>query len=225
MSGSNVFIPHKRNKVTFTSPGSTSFVVPKGITEIRATLVGGGASGGKGSVSTGGHGGSGGTCKEVILNVTPGETLTVVVGAGGAAPGTNNNPGNPGGNSSLAGSFGTVIARGGYGGRDYLYPDYDGNQPLSFLRNPGAGLGGIGGDNASVVIGGAGEDGLYGLGGSGSGQGGGGGGSYGNGGNAASPNSASGNQGGGGGGAVGSGTAGNGGNGLIIIRYGAVDSI
>lgn len=237
MSGSSVFFPSKKNKVMFTTPGAASFVVPSSVNEIRVTLVGGGASGGKSSTSTGGHGGGGGACKELILNVNPGETLSLNIGAGGTAP-VSIGPGVDGQNTTISGSFGTIRARGGYGGgnradnlTNSVLPRYQGEAgaitdiPLIFLRNVGAGIGGIGGNNGNIVVGGVGEDGLYGIGGTGIGQAGGGGGSYGNGGNALSPNSASGTFGGGGGGALGTGTAGNGGNGLIIIRYGSVDKI
>jgi hypothetical protein len=61
----------------FTTPGTTSFVVPEGVNTICAVLIGAGATGG-------GGGGAGGSLRWINdLPVTPGETLTVFVGAGG----------------------------------------------------------------------------------------------------------------------------------------------
>lgn len=92
--------------------GSYSFVVPSGITAVSVRLVGasgGGASGytittgDKNPVSTPYYGGDGGSGASAVkaLTVTPGETLTVVVGAGGAG-GVNVTPSTP-----AAGSAGT----------------------------------------------------------------------------------------------------------------------
>ncbi|ANH52215.1 minor tail protein [Erwinia phage vB_EamM_Desertfox] len=74
----------------FTTAGTFSFVVPAGITELDAYTQGGGGGGGNGNpgVYKGASGGSGKVGANGYLNnisVTPGETLTVIVGAAGAA--------------------------------------------------------------------------------------------------------------------------------------------
>ncbi len=71
-----------------------TYEVPASISFMRLALVGGGAS------ATGNPGGRGGEVVDTIVAVTPGETLTVVVG------GIN-------GDSTVSGSFGTVTATGG----------------------------------------------------------------------------------------------------------------
>lgn len=112
---------------TFITAGTYTFTVPSGITSVNLRLVGGsggGASGGttvigdKNPVTTdyfGGDGGSGALATKA-LSVTPGQSLTVVVGAGGAggaAPGVVNvavNPGSNGADSTVTQSA-SVVAR------------------------------------------------------------------------------------------------------------------
>ena len=65
------------DRVDVTLEQSDSWVVPAGVTSIDVVLVGGGGGGG------GGNGGDGGQVSST-LTVTPGETLNVIVGAGGA---------------------------------------------------------------------------------------------------------------------------------------------
>jgi len=97
---------------TFTNVGSNTFIVPAGVTKISAVLIGGGGAGGGGSNATGGgQGGGGGGLRYVNdFPVTPGQTLTVIVGAGGNG-GTG--VGGDGGDSSITG---IVTAFGGKGG-------------------------------------------------------------------------------------------------------------
>lgn len=221
MSGSSVFFANKKKKVQYTSPGSTTFDVPRGIYQIHATIVGGGGGGSR-IAGLGGAGGSGGACKEVVLDVTPGETITVVVGSGGAGGILGDLRGKEGGNSSLTGTFGSVRAKGGYGTQSgqstpLLYPGTG-----SYYRNVGGGAGGTGNDGTFGAA--PGEDGLYGRGGA---QGhpnpGSGGGSYGNGGASTSGAGLSGTFGGGGAGGNAA-DGGDGGSGIIIIRYGDIGS-
>ena len=75
---------------TFTY-GTNDFVIPVGVNEISVTATGGGGGGGGGGYGTGGEtggsgagGGSGFTTTVSNIAVTPGETLSVVVGVGGA---------------------------------------------------------------------------------------------------------------------------------------------
>lgn len=96
----------------FTSSGT--FTVPAGVTQVEALVWGGGggsmASSG-GGVYTGG-GGGGGYSSKIITGLVPGATITVTVGAGGAASAS----GVAGGNGGTS-SFGSHLsATGGSGG-------------------------------------------------------------------------------------------------------------
>jgi hypothetical protein len=93
----------------FTSSGS--FTVPAGVTKLRVRVVGGGGSGGGSTASLAGAGGGSGAYAEGVVTVTPGQVITVTVGAGGA--------GNSGASGSIGGtsSFGAFAsATGGSGG-------------------------------------------------------------------------------------------------------------
>lgn len=65
---------------SFTTSGV--FIVPSGVTSIVVECVGAGGDGG----GNGGGGGGGGAYASGIYTVTPGDTLTVNVGVGGAGP-------------------------------------------------------------------------------------------------------------------------------------------
>lgn len=94
----------------FTSSGT--FEVPAGVTEVDLLVVAGGGGAGDASPASVGSGGGGAGGVRVVLGhpVTPGETVSVVVGAGGI-PATAMGVG-LGGDSS----FGSVVAKGGGGG-------------------------------------------------------------------------------------------------------------
>ena len=101
---------------SFISDGS--FVVPVGVTKISAVLIGGGGAGGGGSAGgsgSGGQGGGGGGLRYINdLSVTPGETLTVVVGTGGVGA---SGAGGNGGSSQIKRSATILVeATGGTGG-------------------------------------------------------------------------------------------------------------
>ena len=87
---------------TFNS-GSGNWTVPSGVTSVQIEVWGaggGGGSGGAGSGANGASGGGGGAyCKKNALTVTPGQTISYVVGAGGAK-GVNEGNGTTGGTSS-----------------------------------------------------------------------------------------------------------------------------
>ncbi len=96
---------------------SGSFVVPANCTVIWVSMIGGGGGGGGGGRVNaniiGGQGGSGSIPNSAMLTVTPGETLTAVVGAGGAGgaiqgAAADGNNGSSGGLTSLARS-GTIL--------------------------------------------------------------------------------------------------------------------
>ena len=118
--------PVNANRQNSTTSGSYSFVVPAGITSLTASVYG--AGGGAGSIYfcgdgwVGGGGSSGGYYTNQTIAVTPGETLTVVCGAGGAGGSVGGacqagQNGTAGGSSYIArGGTNLVIATGGGGG-------------------------------------------------------------------------------------------------------------
>jgi len=90
---------------SFTSSGT--FSVPSGVTSVNVLVVAGGAGGVQ---RHGGGGGAGGLIYRPGFSVTPGGTVTVTVGCGGAggAPGVS-----PAGQSGQDSVFGTLTAKGG----------------------------------------------------------------------------------------------------------------
>jgi len=143
---------------TFTS-GTTSFVVPQGIYSITTTLIVGGGGGGAslwfcGDGHSGEGGGSGGYRQNVTIATTPGETLTMTVGAGGsggAFPGVcaGSSVGTSGGTSSIKRGV-TVLTDATGGTRGDAF-----NSNWSF----GSGVGGPGGSPNGVA--GSGSPGFY----------------------------------------------------------------
>lgn len=124
----------------FFEPGTFPFIVPPGVSKIRVRCVGGGGSGAAQDFTNGtvvASGGAGGGYAEKIIDVTPGATYSVVVGAGGLGV-TSNTDGNTGG----ASSFGAILsATGGQGGRRNSGPT---NTTITVTANTGGT--GIGGD-------------------------------------------------------------------------------
>lgn len=86
-------------------PGSHSFTVPAGITQLYYILVGGGG-GGNVLNATSSLSGGGGQAISGVVAVTPGDTLSVQVGAGGS-------PGANGGNSTVTGTGVSLTALAG----------------------------------------------------------------------------------------------------------------
>lgn len=103
------------SSVTYSgTPGTFTWTAPAGVTKVSVVAVGGGGAGGQ----NGGGGGGGGALAYVNnFTVTPGNTYSVVTGAGGTLTG---GVGNAGGASSFNTS--TVIANGGGGGGTYGSP-------------------------------------------------------------------------------------------------------
>ena len=193
---------------TFTTVGSNTFIVPTGVTKISAVLIGGGGAGGGSGSGAGGNGGGGGGL--VYINdypVSPGQTLTVVVGGAGVAV-SGLGGGGDGGNSSITG---IAAAFGGKGG------SATDNAPVS--------LGGSGSVESNVVNSGISNGGSSGEGTNTTGGGGGGSAGYlGNGGSGGTSGAGggSGSGGGAGGGSGGDGTVGgNGGGGTGILGQGS----
>lgn len=126
----------------YTTPGSYTWVAPAKVTIISVVAVGGGAGGGTGGgagyAAYGGAGG-GGAYKNRI-DVTPGNSYSVVVGAGGASTQiycTYIRNGSNGASSTFDST--TVGASGGTWGTYYSIPG-------GFLYGDGGGQGGYGGD-------------------------------------------------------------------------------
>lgn len=104
---------------TFNTVGTTTFTALEGVTDVEYLIVGGGGGGGSSTTfSTAGSGGGGaGGVITGTLNVTAGQSLDVVVGAGGTAGPAGNNSGTNGGNSSFAANAGSgLVALGGGAG-------------------------------------------------------------------------------------------------------------
>lgn len=100
--------------VTYNS-GSGNWTVPSNVTTVQIEVWGAGGGGGGGGAGSGSNGASGGAgggyCKKNALTVTPGSTISYVVGAGGAGGGTDETDGVAGGNSSA--NSGAYVANGG----------------------------------------------------------------------------------------------------------------
>ena len=102
-------------------PGTYTWVVPGGVNSINIQAWGAGGAGGSGSLNASGGGGGGGEYHEGSLAVTPGDTLTFVVGSRGL-PKTlsdvfDTGDGGAGGQTTItyAGSV-VYLAKGGGGG-------------------------------------------------------------------------------------------------------------
>ena len=148
---------------SFTSSGT--FSVPTGVTTVDVLVVAGGAAGG---THHGAGGGAGGLIYMPGVTVTPGGTVSVTVGCGGAQPNNYPAPDNPGGNFGAAGQdsvFGTLTAKGGGGGGGNV------SQPGRAGRPGGSGGGGAAPGGGSPASGGTatqptqpGNSGAYGFG-------------------------------------------------------------
>jgi len=96
------------NEQVFTSSGS--FTVPTGVTRLWVEILSGGGSGGRENDYSAGGGTAGGRINRQFT-VTPAASLTVTIGAGGAARSTRND-----GANGTASSFDGVSAEAGEGG-------------------------------------------------------------------------------------------------------------
>lgn len=103
-----------RGLVEYFTPGSYTFIVPRGVTQIEIELGGGGGGGSSSGNSESGAGGGAGEYKPPTLyDVTPGTAYSVVVGDGGLGATTPSSNGVTGENSSVGA---LVSANGGIGG-------------------------------------------------------------------------------------------------------------
>lgn len=160
--------------VTYTS-GDT-WVAPTGVTSATIQVWGGGGAGGGVNATaavSGGGGGAGGSFAGSTETVVPGNSYTIVVGAGGT--GADGAAGGSGGTSSFGGS--TVVAVGGAGGAAGLdgygagaTGSTTGNTGTSFAGGNGvtetaSNGGGGGGGAGTTAVGGNATDGTGGTGG------------------------------------------------------------
>jgi hypothetical protein len=126
---------------SFTSSGT--FSVPSGVTAVDVLVVGGGGGAG---IDHAGGGGAGGLIFMPSYPVTPGGTVSVTVGCGGAT-GQNSDPASfPGGKEGIPGQdsvFGTLTAKGGGGGGGG--PTSQTDHPQKITGVPGGSGGGAGG--------------------------------------------------------------------------------
>ncbi len=100
--------------VTDTFTSSSSWVAPAGVTSVNVDVWAGGGAGGQGNLTIrgGGGGGGGAYSGKTAYTVTPGNSYTVTVGAGGTSGGATGNPGD----DSWFDSTAVVLAKGGQGG-------------------------------------------------------------------------------------------------------------
>lgn len=153
--------------VAISSVGTTNWVVPAGVTWVIADVTGGGGGSGSCASGQGAGGGGAGGCSIKGCTVTPGQTITVTIGAGGAAgvagnggtggtssfgsfcsatgggAGIQSGPSNSAGGTPGVGSGGDFDGAGGFGSDGQTYSG------LSFGGNGGASRWGGGGRGAS----------------------------------------------------------------------------
>ncbi|WP_241768649.1 phage tail protein [Pseudomonas brassicacearum] len=154
----SVHLPY-RAKVYYKAAGVYQWTVPANVWKVFAEVRGGGGSGAFGTLDTGAGGGGAGGISQRLVSVTPGSTVTVTVGAGGAYVTAVNTVGNPGGSSSFGphcsatgGAGGLVVggAGAGYGsGGDFNGSLGAGNPPVRNAASNG-GIGGAGGGGESI---------------------------------------------------------------------------
>jgi hypothetical protein len=103
------------NMQVYSTPGTYTWTCPAGVTKVMVELWGGGGSSQVGDLSSGFGAGYG----KDILTIVPGNTYTIIVGAGGSAPYScgGYSRANAGGTSS----FGSLYASGGKGGNIYTW--------------------------------------------------------------------------------------------------------
>lgn len=158
--------PKPIGQVEWTTAGTYPWVVPDNVYSISPMVVGAGAAGGVGTGGVGGRAGSGpGLRYATSITVTPGETLTVIVGGGGASRAVGSTTvANPGGDTRIQRAGVDLIwAQGGQATA--------GGTGSTIGGNIGGGNGGVGfqASNAASNTGGGGAGGYAGDGGAGGG--------------------------------------------------------
>ena len=172
----------------YSTPGTYNWVVPPCVTQVTVQVWGGGGGGGavwsrfsptdnssfSAEACTAAGGGGGGGFASRTYNVVPGDSYTIVVGAGGAGGTVNGsgnyraNDGSNGGNSTFSGPAtmgpGTLTANGGTGGRaaNFLRDNCLGGCWINHEGvNGTGGNGGTGQNGTSNFSGGAGRTGVH----------------------------------------------------------------
>ena len=137
----------------FANTGTTSFSVPYGVTKVSGVVVGAGGGGARASFPTyPGAGGGGGGLAYGSFDVTPGETLTIVVGSGGQGGAFASGNGKNGGSTQIKRGS-TVLLQGGGGAGaidSSAYQASTGGSGGSSTGNVRIG-GGTGGDGGTIV--------------------------------------------------------------------------
>jgi hypothetical protein len=156
--------------VRFNGTGTTTWTVPSGVTEVEYLVVAGGGGGG---IPYGGGGGAGGLLSGTEYPVSPGTTVTVSVGAGGAANaagedsvlGVITSHGGGYGNGGSGGSGGGGYGINGLGGNAIAGEGHIGGNGQNMYSGEGGGGGGATSDGGTgiIYIGGAGGDGFESL--------------------------------------------------------------
>jgi len=93
--------------VNYTTPGAYAYTVPDGITKMDV-VIRGGAGGGGGCDDGNGHAGYNSDGAIGYINVTPGQTYTILVGGGGAG-GVGDQGGAPGGSGGTTGPYDIML--------------------------------------------------------------------------------------------------------------------
>lgn len=157
-SASNSATPQVIGQQEYTSAGTYSWIAPSGVTSVSVVVVGGGGAGGTyyNSQTPANGGGGGGLSYINSYTVVPGNSYTVVVGAGGLGYTTTPTSGG----SSYFISCSVAAASGGIRGRC-------GGTGGQFIAGTNGGFGGVGGAAGSWSGGGGGAAGYTGNGGSG----------------------------------------------------------
>ena len=146
-NGNAPVTPYTQQSVLFTNTGANSWVVPAGVTVVYVdgcSAGQGGAGGQSSTTGSGGGGGAGGFCTAGFpLNVTPGATLTITVGAAGV-----------GGSAGASGGTTNIVTT--ITGANNTYPS---QPPSSFVLAPTTGAAGVGGNGGRglAVYGGSGS--------------------------------------------------------------------
>ena len=105
----------------YSKPGTYTYSVPNGVTQVQVTARGAGGAGGSGHYDANdvyaGAGGGSGYITTSSFTVTPGQNFTITVGAGGKAAAANSGTvGGAGQASSFVGNGKNVTGNGGLGG-------------------------------------------------------------------------------------------------------------
>lgn len=207
ITGGSTYGGTTQNFQKFSASGT--FTIPANVTSVKVTLIGGGGAGGGSTVTNnGGGGGTGGIAIKYLSALTPGNTITVSVGAGGT--GVSAATGNAGSASTISSgtqTITTVTAFGGNGGFMVAASSAGGAGAVVSTNGDINGAGSAGGNSLATNVGGGGGSTLFGGDGNPSG------GAVGN------PAVANTGSGGSGAGAAGNAAGGAGGSGIVIFEW------